>query len=185
MVMARFLIPLSIFLALAALFAVMLQRAKAPGYDPRAIPSPLIGKAVPRFQLPRLLEPSKQFDSAILKGKVSLVNVWASWCVECRIEHPYLLELARTQDVPIYALNWKDKRQDALAFLNELGNPYKIIGFDGSGTVGINWGVYGVPETYVVDRAGTVRLKVIGPLSPQRWRDKVLPMIHKLQEDKG
>ena len=112
-----------------------------------------------------------------------LVNVWASWCLECRTEQPFLLQLAQQSRIPIFGLNYKDARPDALRWLNDYGDPYALIGFDQAGKVGIDWGVYGVPETFVVDKHGIIRWKVVGPMTPEVWAEKVLPLIEKLQKE--
>lgn len=172
----RFLIPLFIFIALVGLFAVGLQ------LNPREVPSPLIDKPAPAFSLPRLDAPENTLTrSELTQHPVSLFNVWASWCVACRQEHPFLMELARNNAVPIYGLNYKDERKDAMAWLQRHGNPYRASGFDHEGRVGIDWGVYGVPETFVVDASGLIRYKHIGPLTPQVWREKIEPVIRQLQ----
>ncbi|HHO69558.1 MAG TPA: DsbE family thiol:disulfide interchange protein, partial [Gammaproteobacteria bacterium] len=141
----RYLTPLLLFLALAGLLY------KGLSLDPHRVPSPLIGKPAPAFSLPRLQQPDAVLSSDDLKGKVSLLNVWATWCVACRAEHPLLVQLAR-QGVPIYGLNYKDKRPDAQRWLQRYGNPYLANAFDADGRVGIDWGVYGTPETFVIDK---------------------------------
>lgn len=172
----RFLIPLIIFMALIGLFAVGLQ------LNPREVPSPLIDKPVPAFELARLDAPEQTFSrSDLTVHPVSLFNVWASWCVACRQEHPFLMELARSGDIPIFGLNYKDERNDAIAWLKRHGNPYRASGFDHEGRVGIEWGVYGVPETFIVDAQGVIRYKHIGPLTPQVWREKLEPVVRQLQ----
>ncbi len=172
---ARSLVPLGIFAALVVLLWAGLY------LNPREVPSPLIGKPAPEFMLPQLHDSTQQIGSRDLLGKVTLLNVWASWCAACREEHPLLVALARTGQVNIYGLNYKDARQDALRWLNELGNPYLVSAFDEQGNVGIDYGVYGVPETYVIDRAGIIRYKVIGPLTEQSLRTTVLPLIKELE----
>ncbi|MDP1707936.1 MAG: DsbE family thiol:disulfide interchange protein [Gammaproteobacteria bacterium] len=172
---ARSLVPLGIFAALVVLLWAGLY------LNPREVPSPLIGKPAPEFMLPQLHDPTQQIGSRDLLGKVTLLNVWASWCAACREEHPLLVALARTGQVNIYGLNYKDARQDALRWLNDLGNPYLVSAFDEQGNVGIDYGVYGVPETYVIDRAGIIRYKVIGPLTEQNLRTTVLPLIKELE----
>ncbi|HOM12977.1 MAG TPA: DsbE family thiol:disulfide interchange protein, partial [Rubrivivax sp.] len=144
------------------------------------VPSPLIDKPAPAFSLPRLDEPAQQLALGDLKGKVWLLNVWASWCVACRIEHPVLVDLAKSGAVPIYGLNYKDKREDALAWLAKHGDPYRVSLSDTQGLVGIDFGVYGVPETFVIDKTGTIRLKHIGPVTPDVLRDTILPLVKKL-----
>jgi cytochrome c biogenesis protein CcmG/thiol:disulfide interchange protein DsbE len=172
-------IPLVIFIGLVIVLAVGLNR------DPRLVPSPLIGKPVPAFELPRLSDPQKTFGVDDLKGKVSLLNVWASWCASCRAEHPLLVEVAKQAAVPIYGLNYKDKREDALHWLDSLGNPYTAVAFDADGKVGIDLGVYGAPETYVIDKNGMIAYKHIGPISGRDWEEKFLPLIQKLENAKS
>ncbi|HLA74753.1 MAG TPA: DsbE family thiol:disulfide interchange protein [Gammaproteobacteria bacterium] len=173
--MLRYLIPLGIF----ALLVVFLARGLY--LDPHQVPSPLIGKPAPDFVLPQVQDATQQIARKDLLGKVTLLNVWASWCVACRQEHPLLVELARTGAVNIYGLNYKDKREDALRWLDQLGNPYLVSAFDETGKVGIDYGVYGVPETYVIDRQGIIRYKLIGPLTEENLRDKILPLVKELQ----
>ncbi|MBS0592233.1 MAG: DsbE family thiol:disulfide interchange protein [Proteobacteria bacterium] len=172
--MKRYLLPLLVFAALVGFLAVGLQR------DPKIVPSPLIDKPAPAFSLPRLDDPAQAIANADLKGKVWLLNVWASWCVACRIEHPVLVELAGTGAVPIYGLNYKDKRDDARAWLAQHGDPYVASIVDAKGLVGIDFGVYGVPETFVIDQAGVIRLKHIGPVTQEVLRDQILPLVKKL-----
>ena len=174
--MKRYLLPLVIFLVLVGFFAIGL------GLNPREVPSPLIGKPAPAFALPLLNAPDKKLSSQELKGKVWVLNVWASWCVPCRQEHPLITELAKTAGVPVYGLNYKDKVADASAWLTKLGDPYAATVSDLDGLVGIDYGVYGVPETFVIDRQGVIRLKHIGPVTPEAMRDKVLPMLDKLRK---
>jgi cytochrome c biogenesis protein CcmG/thiol:disulfide interchange protein DsbE len=159
--MTRFAIPVAIFVALLVLLGVGLK------LDPREVPSPLIGKPAPHFELPQLHEASKTFTERDLRGKVWVLNVWASWCVSCREEHPVLLDLAASGAVPIYGLNYKDNRADGLKWLKSMGDPYKLSIYDLDGRVGIDYGVYGVPETYVIDKSGVIRYKRIGPLTPE------------------
>jgi cytochrome c biogenesis protein CcmG/thiol:disulfide interchange protein DsbE len=172
--MTRFAIPLALFIVLVAFLAIGLSR------DPREVPSPLINKPAPAFQLPQLKEPTKTFSAAEMRGKVWLLNVWASWCFSCRDEHPWLLEYARSGVVPIYGLNYKDKREDALSWLRELGDPYVSSAADLDGRVGIDYGVYGAPETYLIDRDGLIRLKQVGPVTPEIWEKRFLPLIKDL-----
>jgi cytochrome c biogenesis protein CcmG/thiol:disulfide interchange protein DsbE len=172
--MKRFLLPLIVFVVLVGFLAMGLK------LNPREVPSPLIDKPAPTFSLARLDAPDQQLGLHDLKGKVWLLNVWASWCVACRIEHPLLVELAGSGAVPIYGLNYKDKRADALAWLAKHGNPYIASVSDSQGLVGIDFGVYGVPETFVIDKTGTIRLKHIGPITPDVLRDTILPLVKKL-----
>jgi len=150
--------------------------------DPREIPSPLIGKPVPQFNLPAVKGRTLGLATADLRGQVSLVNVFASWCVACREEHPHWVELAKKNIVPIHGLNYKDKPDDAQAWLDQLGDPYTRTGVDRDGRVGIDWGVYGVPETFVVDRNGRIAYKHIGAITPEVLRDKLLPLVAQLQK---
>ncbi len=172
----RYLTPLLLFLALAGLLY------KGLSLDPHRVPSPLIGKPAPAFSLPRLQQPDAVLSSDDLKGKVSLLNVWATWCVACRAEHPLLVQLAR-QGVPIYGLNYKDKRPDAQRWLQRYGNPYLANAFDADGRVGIDWGVYGTPETFVIDKRGVIRFKQIGPLTREVIDRTLLPLLKRLQEE--
>jgi len=170
------LMPLLLFLGLAALFGIGLT------LNPREVPSPLIGKPVPEFSLPPVKGRVLGLSSADLKGKVSLVNVFASWCTACREEHPLFMELKEKNVVPIHGLNYKDKPADAERWLNELGDPYTRTGADINGRVGIDWGVYGVPETFVIGRDGHIAYKHIGALTPQVLREKIIPLIDKLRK---
>ncbi|MEK7322574.1 MAG: DsbE family thiol:disulfide interchange protein [Pseudomonadota bacterium] len=173
--MGRFLVPLGVFGLLAVFLFIGLS------LKPSEIPSPLLDKAAPVFSLPQLHEPDKTFAPAELRGQVWLFNVWASWCVSCRQEHPVLMQLARTGEVPIYGLNYKDAREDGLRWLQQFGNPYVASAYDNAGQVGIDYGVYGVPETYVIDREGVIRHKHIGPISPDVLTNEILPIVRKLK----
>jgi cytochrome c biogenesis protein CcmG/thiol:disulfide interchange protein DsbE len=175
-VKARFLVPLALFFVLVGFLGAGLLR------DPREIPSPLIEKAAPDFKLPQLILADKTFSPAEMKGKVWLLNVWASWCVACKVEHPVLMDLKRMNLVPIIGLDYKDKRPDALKFLAQGGDPYELSVMDVDGRVGIDWGVYGVPETFVIDQHGIIRYKHIGPITPESLRETILPMINKLKD---
>jgi cytochrome c biogenesis protein CcmG/thiol:disulfide interchange protein DsbE len=148
--------------------------------DPKEVPSPLINKPAPEFRLSDVADPSHQLGKQDLLGKVYLLNVWASWCVACKEEHPFLVELSHGGDVPIIGLDYKDTRPLAMQTLQRLGNPYQISLFDPDGRVGIDYGVYGVPETYLIDKQGTIRYKQIGPITPEVWSQTLLPMIHRL-----
>jgi cytochrome c biogenesis protein CcmG/thiol:disulfide interchange protein DsbE len=174
--MNRFLLPLGVFLLLVVLLGVGLS------LDPREVPSPLIGKAAPQFELPQLHEPGKTFSPQALRGKVWVLNVWASWCTACREEHPVLSEFAKTGVVPVYGLNYKDQRADAIAWLKRFGDPYQVSLVDTDGKVGIDYGVYGVPETFLIDKAGVIRYKQIGPLTVQALQQKILPLVRQLQQ---
>ncbi len=170
----KFLIPLSVFLVLVGFFA------KGLYLDPREVPSPLIDKPAPEFALTRLDQPDATIRRADLLGKVWMLNVWASWCESCRDEHPYLVEFAKLKALPIYGLDYKDQRDPAQAWLAERGNPYDASLFDANGRVGIDFGVYGVPETFIIDKQGVIRYKKIGALTPDVLRDTVLPLVRKL-----
>jgi cytochrome c biogenesis protein CcmG/thiol:disulfide interchange protein DsbE len=174
--MNRFLIPLALFIGLVVFLAIGLGR------DPHEVPSPLINKPAPAFQLPQLHAPAKTFSAQEMRGKVWLLNVWASWCFSCREEHPLLLDFARSGAVPLYGLNYKDQRNDAIAWLNELGDPYQLSAMDLDGRVGIDYGVYGAPETYLIDREGVIRFKHIGPLTPEVIQNKILPLARDLSK---
>ena len=171
---ARYLLPLGAFLALAILLGVGL------GLNPREVPSPLVGKPAPHFELPQLHRPDQNFSEQDMRGKVWMLNVWASWCVACRQEHPFLNELARNKTVSIIGLNYKDKRDDALGWLGSLGNPYELSLSDTDGRLGIDLGVYGVPETFVIDKQGVIRYKQIGPITPEAWEKELLPRIREI-----
>jgi cytochrome c biogenesis protein CcmG/thiol:disulfide interchange protein DsbE len=173
---AKFLIPLAVFVVLVGFLAVGLNR------DPREVPSPLVGKPAPAFRVAQLHEPGKTFSPEDMKGQVWLLNVWASWCVSCREEHPLLVEFARAQAAPLVGLDYKDKREDGLNTLARGGNPYSVTAFDGDGRVGIDYGVYGVPETYVIDKAGVIRYKQIGPITAEALQKKILPLIEELKK---
>ena len=174
--MLRFLVPFALFVALIVFFAIGLNR------DPHEIPSPLINQQAPAFNLQQLQTPAKQFSPADMRGQVWLFNVWASWCVSCRDEHPVLVELAKRNLVPIVGLNYKDQRPDALQWLAQFGNPYVLSVTDFDGRIGIDYGVYGVPETYVIDKQGVIRMKHIGPVTPQILQDKILPKVRELSK---
>ena len=170
----RFLAPLLIFVVVAVFLALGLK------LDPREVPSPLIDKSAPEFELPRLLQMEGVVGTAEMRGEVWLLNVWASWCSACRVEHPLLNDLAGRQIVRIVGLNYKDAPADARSWLREFGNPYDIIAVDREGDVGIDWGVYGVPETFVIDREGVIRYKHIGPADAKVLSETILPVISQL-----
>jgi cytochrome c biogenesis protein CcmG/thiol:disulfide interchange protein DsbE len=153
--------------------------SRDPGFT-RAIPSPLIGKAAPDFVLPDLLDPQRKVSTADYKGKVWMLNVWGSWCPECWKEHGYLAQLAKEQDVLLVGLNWRDERADALNMLKRAGNPYVAIGTDPHSSVAVDWGVYGAPETFIVDKQGIIRHKHTGAITPQVWESEIRPLLKKL-----
>jgi cytochrome c biogenesis protein CcmG/thiol:disulfide interchange protein DsbE len=169
--------PLALFLAIGVLLAIGLTR------NPREVPSPLLGKPVPQFRLPAVMGRSLGLETGDLQGEVSVVNVFASWCTACRDEHPLWMELARRRTVPVHGLNYKDAPQNASRWLDELGDPYTRTGADLSGRVGIDWGVYGVPETFVVDKQGVIRDKIIGAITPEIVERRLLPLVRKLQSE--
>jgi cytochrome c biogenesis protein CcmG/thiol:disulfide interchange protein DsbE len=172
---AKFLIPLLLFVILVGFLAVGLNR------DPHEVPSPLIGKPAPAFEIFQLADPKKTFSPESMKGQPWILNVWASWCVACREEHPVLVEMGKLQLAPIIGLDYKDKREDAVAMLARQGNPYTLSAFDANGRVGIDYGVYGVPETYVIDRAGIIRFKHIGPITMEVLNQKIIPLLNELK----
>ena len=172
-----YLVPLAVFLVMAVYFAVGLTK------DPRVIPSALIDKPVPEFALPPISGgKGKGFSSADLKGGVTVVNVFASWCIPCRAEHPLITELAEMKIARVYGLNYKDNPADALRWLKALGDSYYATGADRDGRVGIDWGVYGVPETFIVDDQGNIRHKHVGPMSPDILKNRIVPIIKELKK---
>lgn len=173
--MKRFLLPLGIFVGLLIFLGVGLR------LNPREIPSPFIGKPAPSFSLTQLHEPGKSISPKDMEGQVWLLNVWASWCVSCRAEHPVLMDFARANVVPVIGLNYKDGRDDGIKWLREFGNPYATSAWDNSGRVGIDYGVYGVPETFVIDKRGVIRMKYTGPLTPEAISEKLMPLIKELK----
>jgi len=175
--MFRYFLPVILFFALAGFLVVGLYK------DPTEVSSPLIGKPVPQFSLPRLWDSETRFSEEEFSGKVSLFNVWASWCLACRQEHPVLSKLAHLEEVTIYGLNYKDDVSDAKRYLMEHGNPYTASAVDESGRIGIEWGVYGVPETFVIDRQGIIRHKHIGAVTQQDVDETLLPLILALQNE--
>jgi len=172
----RFIVPLAIFIVLVVVLAVGLK------LDPRYVPSPLIDKPAPEFTLTRLADPAAQVARQDLLGRPLLLNVWASWCSACRIEHPLLVELARREQVEIIGLNYKDTREDAAAWLKAHGDPYRDSIFDPEGKLGLDLGVYGVPETFVIDAAGVIRYKQVGPLTPEVWQQEIKPLLARLAQ---
>ena len=163
---------LGIFVALVVLLAAGL------GLNPREVPSPLIGKPAPAFELPLLAAPDRTFSQKDMLGKVWVLNVWASWCAPCLIEHPQISRLAAA--APVVGLNYKDAREDALPWLARNGNPYQLSVYDANGRIAIDYGVYGVPETYIIDRQGVIRYKRIGPITPEILKEKIEPLLKEL-----
>jgi cytochrome c biogenesis protein CcmG/thiol:disulfide interchange protein DsbE len=168
-------IPLVVFVVLGVFFYIGL------GLNPREVPSPFIGKPAPAFTLPVLGQPGQTFSPEANKGKVWLLNVWAPWCVACRQEHAMLMQLSR-MGVPIYGLNWKDKDHEAQGLLARMGSPYVLNVDDQNGRVGIDYGVTGTPETFVVDKTGIIRMKQIGPIDPDNWAKKFVPLLKELNQ---
>ncbi|MCH9694798.1 MAG: DsbE family thiol:disulfide interchange protein [Gammaproteobacteria bacterium] len=174
--MLRYFMPLVVIIVLLVFFY------KGLGNDPGVLPSQYIGKPAPVFELPSLKDASRTVSNADLKGQVSLVNIWATWCTGCRAEHGFLMQLAEQGDIPIYAINWRDRRDSALSFLSQLGDPYVASGFDEDGRVGIDWGVYGAPETFLIDPDGQVVYRFTGPLSDAAWQREFVPRIEELRQ---
>lgn len=172
--MRRFLLPLAIFIVLVGFLAVGLR------LNPREVPSPFIGKPAPVFRVAQLHVPENSISPEDMRGKVWLLNVWASWCVSCRQEHPVLMNLARHNLVPIVGLDYKDEREAGKAWLAEHGDPYVMSAWDRDGRVGIDYGVYGVPETFVIDKSGIIRMKHIGPVTETVVKEKIIPLVKEL-----
>ena len=173
--MKRFLLPLGIFVGLLIFLGIGLR------LNPREIPSPFIGKPAPAFKLAQLHEPEKTIAPKDMEGQVWVLNVWASWCVSCRVEHPVLMEFAKQNLVPLVGLNYKDGRDDGIKWLRDFGNPYAMSAFDNNGRVGIDYGVYGVPETFIIDKRGVIRMKHTGPVTPEALSQKIIPLIKELK----
>ncbi|MFQ5549348.1 MAG: DsbE family thiol:disulfide interchange protein [Woeseia sp.] len=169
--MSRYLIPSILVAIMIPVFIIGLNR------DPSELPSPFLDNPAPQFELPRLKDPTRTVGSADYAGRLALVNVWATWCVGCRQEHGFLMKLAGEIDIPIYGLNWRDRRDDALLWLQQLGDPYVASAFDADGRVGIDWGVYGAPETFLISPDGIVLYKHISPLTEQVWQEAFEPRI--------
>ncbi len=176
---ARYLVPLAIFLVIVGFLAVGLKM------DPKRVPSPLIGKPAPHFELSTLYDPAERITPEKLRGKVWLLNVFASWCVSCRAEHQVVSRFVQMGLAPVYGLNYKDEARDAKEWLRELGNPYEAVIVDPEGDTGIDWGVYGVPETFVIDKKGIIRDKVIGPVTEEILENRLVPLVRKLKEEQG
>jgi cytochrome c biogenesis protein CcmG/thiol:disulfide interchange protein DsbE len=176
------LIPLVLFIGLVVFLMIGLHR------DPHEVPSPLINKAAPGFQLPQLDDPLKSFSAQDMRGKVWLLNFWGTWCVACREEHPLLIEYAKSNAIPIYGVDYKyahdssDERTAAVQLLGELGNPYTMTVFDAEGRTSIDYGVYGAPESFLIDKNGVIRFKQIGPITDEVWNNKILPLARQLNQ---
>jgi len=175
----RYALPLALFVAVVAFLYLGLGR------DPTLVPSPLVGKPVPEFELESLSDPARMVTRRDLTGRVALVNAWATWCVSCRHEHPVLVRIADEVGIPVYGLNYKDERPEALAWLARLGDPYVLSAFDPAGRVGIDFGVYGLPETFIVDAEGVIAHKHVGPITPEVWNEELLPIVRRLREASG
>jgi cytochrome c biogenesis protein CcmG/thiol:disulfide interchange protein DsbE len=175
--MKKFLIPLVVFVAIGVLLKVGLS------LNPRHIPSPLIGKPLSDYSLPTVHDENIKFGKKDMLGRVYLLNVWASWCVACRQEHPLLMEMKRQQLLPIIGVDNKDKRADATAFLNQMGNPYEVSVADANGRLSIDLGVYGVPESYIIDKKGMIRYKHIGPINERALNETIMPLVAKLKAE--
>jgi len=174
--MNRYMLPLvAVIIGLAYLWIALYN-------DPSKLPSQFLGKPAPQFDLPTLRDPAKRIRTADLSGQVSLVNIWATWCVGCRAEHEFLMQLYNNKTIPIYAINWRDDRGDALAWLGQLGDPYVASGFDEDARVGIDWGVYGAPETFLIDAQGNVVYRFTGPLNQVAWNEQFVPRIAELSK---
>jgi cytochrome c biogenesis protein CcmG/thiol:disulfide interchange protein DsbE len=173
--MKKALIPFALFIIMAGFLF------KGLFLNPREVPSPLVGKPAPAFSLPRLDQPANTFSPKDMLGQVWLFNVWASWCGACRDEHPLLVALAKTGLVPVVGMDYKDTAAEAELWLTERGNPYLLSAVDADGRVGIDYGVYGVPETYVIDKAGVIAYKQIGPVTLESLRDDIMPLVKRLQ----
>ncbi len=167
----RFAVPIIVFLLLVVVFSAGLFN------DPRELPSPFLGEQAPSFEVASLTEPERLVGSADYAGQMALVNVWATWCVGCRQEHDFLMQLAESNTIPIYGINWRDGRPEALSWLEQLGDPYVFSAFDEDGRVGIDWGVYGAPETFLISPDGIVLHKHLGPLNPSIWEQDFVPLI--------
>jgi cytochrome c biogenesis protein CcmG/thiol:disulfide interchange protein DsbE len=170
------LLPLVLFIALVGFLLIGLHR------DPHEVPSPLINKPAPDFKLTQLREPNKAFSPQEMRGKVWVLNFWGTWCVACREEHPLLLEYSKTGAVPIFGVDYKDERAAAMRMLDEEGDPYALTVFDPDGRVSIDYGVYGAPESYLIDRNGVIRFKQIGPITQDVWQKEILPRAKQLNQ---
>ncbi|MXX98372.1 MAG: DsbE family thiol:disulfide interchange protein [Gammaproteobacteria bacterium] len=170
----RILLSFAVFFSMLVLFAIGLK------LDPSYIPSPLIGKPMPAFSGDDLQQPEKQITQSDWLGQPALINIWASWCAACLSEHPLLMEFSQTETFPIYGIDYKDQREDALQWLKQHGNPYTMSLYDDSGRAGIDWGVYGVPETFVIDHVGTIHYKHIGPIDEILMQETLIPLLETL-----
>ena len=174
-----YIVPLVLFSVLMIVFFIGLD------LNPRLLPSPLIDKPTPEFNLARLKMPDERISQEILKGEPSLLNIWATWCVSCKYEHPVLMKIAASKEVPIFGLFYKDEPSKGLAWLKEYGDPYVANAVDLDGKIAIDWGLYGAPETFVIDKDGIIRYKHVGPISWEIWQNTLLPKIKLLRESSG
>jgi cytochrome c biogenesis protein CcmG, thiol:disulfide interchange protein DsbE len=174
-----YLLPLGLFAVMMVFFFFGL------GLNPRLIPSPLIGQAAPAFSLPKLSNPNEIIQQTDFQGEISLLNIWATWCTSCRQEHPVLMKIAASKEVPIYGLYYKDEPANGVVWLKDYGNPYRENAVDVDGKVGIEWGAYGTPETFLIDQKGIIRHKHVGPISWHDWQTTLLPMINSLRNNNG
>ena len=174
--MTRYVALIVVFVIMIGILAIGLDR------DPSKLPSALLDKPAPEYELPRVKDPTSTIGSADYSGEMVLVNIWATWCVGCRQEHDYLNELAARNDIPIYGFNWRDQRDEALVWLERLGDPYVASAYDEDGRVGIDWGVYGAPETFLVSADGIVLYKHITPMTEEVWQREFLPRIAAQRE---
>ncbi len=174
--MNRYLVPLVVFAILIPVLIIGLGR------DPGDLPSPLLQKPAPQFELPSLTDETQTVSTASFGGEMAIVNIWATWCVGCRQEHGFLNQLAESGAIPIYGINWRDNRSEALRWLQQLGDPYTATGYDEDGRVGIDWGVYGAPETFLIAADGTVLFKQLGPLSWPLWQQNFVPLIEAAEQ---
>ena len=170
------LLPLVLFIALVGFLLIGLHR------DPHEVPSPLINKPAPDFKLSHLKEPGKTFSPQEMRGKVWVLNFWGTWCVACREEHPLLIQYSKTGAVPIIGIDYKDERATALQLLEDEGNPYTVTASDPEGRLSIDYGVYGAPETFLIDRNGVIRYKQIGPITEEAWQKEILPRVKQLNQ---
>jgi len=179
---ARYLIPFGIFAVILAIFVLGLLKMKEDPNFARNVPSVLIGKPAPGIVLPDLFDMARTVNSADLDGKVWLLNVWGTWCPECWREHAFLVHLARNEGVPIFGIDWRDDADEARAMLYDKGNPFTAGGFDPNSKAVMDWGVYGAPETFVIDKQGVIRWKKAGALTPTLWREELKPLIDELEK---
>jgi cytochrome c biogenesis protein CcmG, thiol:disulfide interchange protein DsbE len=174
---------LSVFAPLAVMIAIGIGLGVGLTNDPRALPSALVDKPLPAFNLPPVRAEERGFKHDDVKGEVALINVFASWCISCRVEHPTLMRLADEKRVPLYGVDWRDKREDGAAWLAAFGDPFKLVGEDQNSKLAIELGVTGAPETYVIDHTGRIRYKQIGPITEDVWRDVIEPLILSLEQE--